>query len=799
MSIEDHSQLIEQLKPLLMEPDFKEVFEKLTIDESNSTRFLVKMELNRLSASCTRIIDLRDKSELQCEEVTVAKQRHFLDEPAKLSLVQALGLYRNKYTVGVYEHVLSQHKLRKESLRKTEQEPTEELSELVVPGVVLGSYFSRSEERMNYSIRISASQDGGGEVLGASLDLSVGGARVRLPAKHRFDQDKPLRVKLLELNEEFFFEDLQHGVDYQIVDIQNKDDSAIMRLKRLGDSKELDKLLSQLIRGYKFRYKVDVNDVIVNATGLGFERHYLPMLSHMPLYLSVENGKPFISHQLLSRGNQPILQYFIDENEVNQLPNFLTNNRLVNLIKSPDKADHSLFFCFTHSNKGITQYFSATLHELKKHQAMQLFFGFGASKSSWRIFKVCQQKVDHKLNYKTSTLPGDEQQYSALTEQQLARFAYTLQLIDLTNEDIRPNYRAWFNEGDNVNQLKIFNQKKLTKNTIKRLSMPFSERRREARFAFKTIIEIEHNGKKSRGISHDISSRGIQFTLEDDTQFSSATDVILSFPKLQEIAGKMQLSQLPYRLIRARTQGNKKQQTLHLSALIGHEPHQGVEFLNKLINHNRDKFEQLSEDEGELKELADGMKNLLLRQLVSVPYFVEKTKKSAQLACIGIGTKTDDISHLFAAGSTTPLSFNLTPLFNETEFKQLIIDPVRSMKPIDGMQYFEVFLQISRQGRGAINIQSQLVSDFSHRSAQIKFISHAQAVGKFMALRIYLGATEKPDMSYIRREMEYITIHASHRAKALEERLWRIIGSGELLDITSEVEVRFPELHLLED
>ena len=37
----------------------------------------------------------------------------------------------------------------------------------MVPGVVLGSYFNRAEERMNYSIRIAASQTGRGEVPGS--------------------------------------------------------------------------------------------------------------------------------------------------------------------------------------------------------------------------------------------------------------------------------------------------------------------------------------------------------------------------------------------------------------------------------------------------------------------------------------------------------------------------------------------------------------------------------------------------------------------------------------------------------
>ena len=287
MSLDNHSALIEQLKPLLMEPDFQDIFEQLTVDESNSTRFLLKMELNRISSQCTRIIDLRDKTELPCEEVVIANQRHFLDEPAKESLINALPLYRNKYTLGVYEQVVKAHKLRRLKLRNIEPEDTSsEVNPYLVPGVVLGSYFNRCEERMNYSIRIAVSQPGLSEVNGVTLDLSVGGARIKLPLKHHLDQDKPVKLKLLELSEEFFVDELQHGVEYQIVDIQNKDGNAILRLKRLGGGEALDKVLTKVIRSYKFRYKVDVNDVIVTATGLGYERHYLPLLTHLPLYVS---------------------------------------------------------------------------------------------------------------------------------------------------------------------------------------------------------------------------------------------------------------------------------------------------------------------------------------------------------------------------------------------------------------------------------------------------------------------------------------------------------------------------------
>jgi hypothetical protein len=72
------------------------------------------------------------------------------------------------------------------------------------------------------------------------------------------------------------------------------------------------------------------------------------------------------------------------------------------------------------------------------------------------------------------------------------------------------------------------------------------------------------------------------------------------------------------------------------------------------------------------------------------------------------------------------------------------------------------------------------------------FIQQADYIGRFMALKVYRGATGKPDFSYLQRELDYIKVHAKHRAQKLEQQLWRIIGVGELLDITAEVRMRLP-------
>lgn len=793
MSLDEHSALIEQLKPLLMEPEFQSLFEMLTKDESNSTRFLLKMELNRISTPCTRIIDLRDKSELPCEEISQGSRHHYLDEPAKACFTESIALYHGNYTLGVYEHVIDTHQRRKTKLQAGDQVIDSSLSDaFLARGVVLGSYFNRSEERMNYSIRIAAFQAGTTEILGITVDLSVGGARIRLPLKHGFTSDKPIKVKLLELSEDYYDEDLQKGVDYQIVDTQANSEYCWMRLKRIGGKDSLTEMLTNLIKGYKFRYKVDINDILVAATGLGFERHYLPHLPHLPLFIESENEGYKITHKLLSRYNQQLQYYFQDEQNISQLSNMITSDRIKALVNEPDNKDHGLFFSFTFHTNGRFYFYSATLAELKKTQLLSLFLSFGSVKPSWKTLKLTQHAIDHRKSYKASLLPGDDSCYSALTEAQLKRFSLVLQLIDLTDQSAKEHYQSWSEKCvHTANKLKPFGQQKILKDGIKLLSLQFSERRNEARFSFKTQVKVTQGKKTISGFTQDISSKGFQVILEQTGNFDNTAPLQLSFPKLQAIAGKIQLNKLPYRLIRARQSG----ENIHIAAVMGHSPHIGVEFMNKLITNNRDKLEKLTEANSEMKELADGLKNLLMRHLVSVPYFIEKTAKSVKMSTLGVGIHKNDITDLFAASASQSLEYNLESLLKDGRLKHDFIEPIRTMKSQSGLDFFELYLQVSRQSLGEVKVKCVTPDEIGDTRAREHFITQSHHLGRFMALRVYRGGTAKPDIAYIRRELEHIAIHAHHKAKQLQELLRRIIGVGEFLDITEEVMLRYPNIY----
>ncbi len=769
--------LIEQLKPLLTEPDFSEIFDRLTASESSTDRFLLKMELSRLAASCNRIIDLRDKTELPCEAVKYNRQTHMLDAPAKESFLAALERYRKQYTVGVYEEVIEEHRKRLLSLRQEAQTVTEE--SFTVPGVVLGTYFNRREERMNYSIHVTATQSGKAEYKGTTIDLSVSGARVRLPARHTLDTHQPILFRLLELNQEYYYKDLNKGIEYEVVDSTLDGEHAVLRLKRISGSEDVTKILSNLIRGYKFRYKVDVNEVYVNTLGLGYERQYLPHYRHLPVYLNSVTDS--VTHCLLSPENQGLKSYFNDEKDICQLSQTLTPERVGALLADSRNAESGLLFCFTHTVRDITYFYSATFSELLTSGLTDLFFKFGAPKPGFRVIKLIPEAVDHEQTYKTAILPGDDSRYSPLVERQLSQFSHIINLVDLTDEITQDILRAAKSDVS-PNELNIFAQAKETKNKIKHVSLNFTERRREPRYAFRTEVLLSQNGKNIKGVSGDISTRGLQIQLPENSGFEDGLPVMIALPKLQTLTGRTRLAELPYRIVKQRKNGMQ----LHLAAIIGHAPHTGVEFLDRLIIHNQEKLKQLSDSDDNMKELSDGLKNLLTRKLPSTPFFIEKTKKSAKLSAIGVSTENNRVTDLFAAGASARMEYNLAPVFERGLFKPTILTALRKMKSNQEMAYVDLFLRLKNQSGGRFSLQCIRADHFNSNRERKQFIEQSKLTGRFIALRVFFGVTGKPDSRYIARERDYVAVHAAHKAKILDKKLWNTIGVGEIIDITNE-------------
>src|SRR5690554_6422848 len=100
-----HQQLIEQLKPVVNEPEFDSIFSALTADMDGPQRFQLKAELRRLARPCKKVIDLRKRVEGHCRPYKYKGIVHYMDDVAINIFEAGVDHYRGIYTEDTYEQV----------------------------------------------------------------------------------------------------------------------------------------------------------------------------------------------------------------------------------------------------------------------------------------------------------------------------------------------------------------------------------------------------------------------------------------------------------------------------------------------------------------------------------------------------------------------------------------------------------------------------------------------------------------------------------------------------------------------
>ena len=88
-------------------------------------------------------------------------------------------------------------------------------------------------------------------------------------------------------------------------------------------------------------------------------------------------------------------------------------------------------------------------------------------------------------------------------------------------------------------------------------------------------------------------------------------------------------------------------------------------------------------------------------------------------------------------------------------------------------------------------IKSCYIEQFANDDQRRQFISQALEQGQFIALKIFIARTGRPDIDRLQSEINYVGVYAVHRAKQLEEKLWNVNGVGDILDITDLVMSRY--------
>ncbi|QXB55484.1 PilZ domain-containing protein [Aeromonas sp. FDAARGOS 1415] len=777
MDSEQPLHLIEQLVPLLREKDFDDIFNRLTQNENTNSRFLLKMELKRKCTPCRRVIDMRNELGALCHVHEFDGVIHFMPAEAIELFQSQCYLYRDSYTLGVYETLQAWYKLnqgRSDNLAL----PLNPVRSFDVSAIPFASHYGRQEERMHFSSPMVLRLASGERLQAKSSDISLGGIRVSVPYLPQYQSGDQVDVFFTGLEREHPHPMLRQPIGYQILGEEQKEGKYWLRLLKSGDTPAFDDLLRDFIERNRSRYRVSVDYLLSAAVIKGYEQFYLPRMTGMPLFFG-KGSTPALEIALRTENNQHILEYWRDAKNRDMLATLFTAARMPSLLPGKEGLRETLIYSFTHSVRSHLYFFSATREELEQSGLTALFFQIGSRRPSWRVYKFSLEACTlHEADLDSQKGGAGHHLQDMLLRERLGRLGYVGMLQEIGLDTQRDEFQFDASQTHNANALQRFGHD-IHAVPFETETLHYVQLRKEARYVHKTAIVLRHKERAWVGWTRDISAHGMQIELEEPLDGEKGDIIRVALPRLQDLARNMDLQHLPYRLVSL----NLSRTVLHLCIEGEAERHIGHQFFSLLIESNQNKLKTTVEHK-RYRGMARALRNLYTHHLFNTPIYVNKLKAAPRPAAAGLSSRPRSLSRLLRSCAEQEDQLNLYPLLQGALLKTLLLDPLRAIVREDKPEEEEVYIANLHSQGGAPLFRSHLASSFVSVEQKRHFIELALQQGEFYSVLVGISRTGRPDTSFIANELDYIAKFAIHKAKKLEEELWSVVGVVELTDTT---------------
>lgn len=767
------SVLLDQLQPLFIDPDFDSIFNKLTEGESNSARFLLKMELNRLWSPCIRILDMRSKG-YPCQAIQHGSITHYLGEHDQKIFQETLQRYSQRYTIGVYEAVFASAKPNYNQAEDAKR--TSQSNRLQLRTLTFGSYHQGREERIHFSSNILLLLENGQTVNAKTSNISINGLRIVLLDACEYEIGQPCQIIFSDLQQKEKNNDiLQHPASYKIRGEDQQEQQKWLRLTCEDTRPAFREYLSQFIEQNKKHYKVSIDFAFTATEVKGFEQIYLPRLTGLPLFFSHQEQLK-LEYILKTENNQIELEYWRNERNQDMLSGIFQPERMSRLIAQPSEIKTELIYCFTHTIRSHIYFFSATAQELEEKGLKALFFATGSKRPSWRVYQLTLQAADQKLELdKLIDSNITTEQYRLGLAHQLSQIKYIALLTAINLDSHLKDYQHWQPEQQDANLLRCFGHPSDAP-PFQTERLHYVQLRREPRYIHKTPVTIKLGAHKLIGWTRDISTMGLQVELESVLHCKVGDVIFLSLPKMQNLTKAVDLSALSYRIVNC----NNIKTILHLTVEGNPNAHPGHEFFQMLIEQNQKKL-TIAKEPFHQHGMANSLRNLFVHYQFNYALYVDRHYAS-KLGTFGIGKTAHSLDPLFL--NPDRQQADLHPLFRGDLLKKALLIPLHQARREDRPQTTELFILHRSSQNGKQTNDIRIGDDFYDTEEQKAFVNRAIAIGEFYSVQLCISRTGRPDMDYLAKELHYIAQYAIHKAKKLEEALWSVVGVCDIIDTT---------------
>jgi hypothetical protein len=297
--LSQHSYLINKLAPFVEKPEFSRLLNEATIDFSNENRFLLKMEMKRLSKQCIRSIDLRTHVSSPCQLVSYQGIKHYLHQPAVQLFTQLVEQYAG-YTFGVYESVLdlAEHEFKANAGTMTSAEEQEidgrksKFEKYIVTNQQLLNFSHRREERMNYVVLVEIFLNNNKSLFAATVDISPNGLKLKLKNPAELEMIKTLApVSIVFRGFQSDSGLTKETIEYRVLGISGEAEQARIYVYRHSTSgpQIFNNYVKNLIKSNKRKYKVNLDNVLAALDDKIYEQAFASTTPSLSVFVDTQD------------------------------------------------------------------------------------------------------------------------------------------------------------------------------------------------------------------------------------------------------------------------------------------------------------------------------------------------------------------------------------------------------------------------------------------------------------------------------------------------------------------------------
>jgi len=771
MDLKAYQSQIRELIPLRNEPDFNELLDKILFGETNSDKFLIKMELSRLAKPCQRILDIRDKVTEDCVRHEQDKAIHYLTKPTIKVLQDNIQLY-GLYTVGAFEAV-HEFIANQKAKQKHQQglKMTKVISKDQCELLSLSQKNKRGAPRMFFVSDVIVKLEDGTSYKAQTSNISLTGVKLKLQDDIHINNNSMLSVTFNGLGLEYHDNVLTEAIAYQLVKQENDiDEHRYFYLNYKDDNKHFKSFISEFIRLNQYKYKIDVHYYYQLAKISALKHSYLSQMNCLPIYLNAQSSSPYL-FALKNNTNKELLNEWHCEG-LDQLSLLFHELRFVKLLTQLKEQKHTTIYTFTYTLKGKQYFLCATEEELLEKGLKQTFISYGRSKPSWRVYHLTLMPYQFKpSNHYDITEPTPEifQQVTHMATLERLCKAYPFTIDTQLDKS-------------EVNQLNQFvHREQVSNNQAFQFALFSNENRKEERFLYSSKLSVSNKKSHYNGQIIDFSYSGLKIKLEQITAFSTSTILTVNLTELQKISKKYALSNLQYRVVK--TGPNN---ILHLQVCDSKTMHICQQFFSILVQNNAKHFtciplkERKQPPSKQLIEIAE-------ESFLNAVFFISKTNTRPRISFSAIEQVTHPLHTLFSLYSDNKAELNYFPLANNQLFERLVIQPFKECENKPLSKEALIYIKAVKNSEQQWKISSFLDEDFKSEQDKVRFIKESQFNAKFYALHYRLSPLPHGNLDYIKSEIRAISRFATHLTKKLEEELYAVQAMIEVTDRTNDI------------